>query len=154
MFTSGNEAELFLNGKSRGRNKKGPYECRLRWDDVVYRPGALMGVAYKNGRRWAKTAAKAAGEPARLKLEPDRNQILTEGRDLCFITVSVTDNARIKVPCATRHISFAVQWPGKIVPTDNGDPTDFDPFPSHSRRAFNAPVPRDCTRTPWRTRRN
>ena len=39
VFTSGDEAELFLNGKSLGRRKKGAFEYRLRWDDVVYQPG-------------------------------------------------------------------------------------------------------------------
>ena len=36
LYTSGDEAELFLNGKSLGRKKRGLYEYRLRWDDVVY----------------------------------------------------------------------------------------------------------------------
>ena len=53
VFTSGDEGELFLNGKSLGRKKKGPYEYRLRWDDVVYQPGTLKVVAYKNGKKWA-----------------------------------------------------------------------------------------------------
>src|SRR5690606_18244404 len=41
LFTSGDQAELFLNGKSLGKKKKGEYEYRLRWDDVVYEPGTL-----------------------------------------------------------------------------------------------------------------
>ena len=41
VYTSGDEAELFLNGTSLGRKKKGPSEYRLRWDDVVYAPGTL-----------------------------------------------------------------------------------------------------------------
>jgi beta-galactosidase len=53
VFTSGDEAELFLNGKSLGRRKKGQYEYRLRWDDVVYEPGELKVVAYKGGMPWA-----------------------------------------------------------------------------------------------------
>ena len=54
VYTSGDEAELFLNGKSLGRKKKGPYEYRLRWDDVVYQPGALEVVAYRDGKEWAR----------------------------------------------------------------------------------------------------
>ena len=42
VYTSGDAAELFLNGKSLGRKKKGQYEYRLRWDDVVYQPGTLQ----------------------------------------------------------------------------------------------------------------
>jgi hypothetical protein len=47
---SGDEAELFLNGKSLGRKKKGQYEYRLRWDDVTYQPGELKVVATRTAR--------------------------------------------------------------------------------------------------------
>ena len=50
VFTSGDEAELFLNGRSLGRRKKGPYEYRLRWDSVIYQPGTLKVVTYKQGK--------------------------------------------------------------------------------------------------------
>ena len=53
VYTSGDEAELFLNGQSLGRKSKGQYEYRLRWDDVKYEPGELRVVAYKNGQEWA-----------------------------------------------------------------------------------------------------
>ena len=46
-------AELLLNGRSLGRRRRGPFEYRLRWDDVVYEPGTLTAVAYKDGQRWA-----------------------------------------------------------------------------------------------------
>jgi beta-galactosidase len=51
VYTSGDSAELFLNGKSLGLKTKGPYEYRLHWDDVVYQPGELKVVAYKNGKK-------------------------------------------------------------------------------------------------------
>ncbi len=51
IFTSGDEVELFLNGKSLGRKKKGQYEYRLRWDSVKYEPGEVKAVAYKNGKK-------------------------------------------------------------------------------------------------------
>jgi beta-galactosidase len=47
VYTSGDEAELFVNGKSQGRKQKGRLEYRLRWDDVVYQPGEVRVVAYK-----------------------------------------------------------------------------------------------------------
>ena len=62
VFTSGDEAELFLNGKSLGRKKKNQYEYRLRWDDVKYEPGKLKAVAYKNGRKWAEDLVETTGE--------------------------------------------------------------------------------------------
>ena len=53
VYTSGDEGELFLNGRSLGRKKRGAEEYRLRWDDVVYEPGTLRVVTYRDGRKWA-----------------------------------------------------------------------------------------------------
>jgi beta-galactosidase len=136
VFTSGDEAELFLNGNSLGRKKKGAYEYRLRWDDVVYQPGTLKVVAYKNGKVWATDEVKTAGEPAKLKVHPDRNRIRADGRDLSFVTVTVMDRHGIMTPRAGNRIHFDIEGPGEIVATDNGDPASFESFQSHDRNAF------------------
>jgi beta-galactosidase len=137
VFTSGDEAELFLNGESLGRKKKRDLEYRLRWDDVVYEPGRLEVVAYRNGEKWASASVQTAGDAAKLELQPDRNAIRADGRDLSFVAVKVVDEAGRFVPRAGNEISFTVDGPGEIVATDNGDPTSFIPFPSASRPAFN-----------------
>jgi beta-galactosidase len=137
VFTSGDEAELFLNGKSFGRKTKAPYEYRLRWDDVVYQPGQLKVVAYKNGKMWATTETKTAGEPAKLTLTPDRTVIRADGCDLAFVTLTVTDKAGLMSPRASNQIHFNLEGPGEIAATDNGDPTSFEPFQSPTRKAFN-----------------
>ena len=82
VFTSGNEAELFLNGKSLGRKKKGQFEYRLRWDDVKYEPGELKVFAYQNGKKWAEDIVKTTGEPFRLEASADRKEIMADGKDL------------------------------------------------------------------------
>jgi beta-galactosidase len=137
VFTSGDEGELFLNGKSQGRKKKGQYEYRLRWDDVIYKPGTLKVVTYKKGAKWATAEMKTAGKPAKLKLEPDRNKIRADGLDLSFVTLTVTDKAGVMSPRADNRIHFSIEGPGEIVATDNGDPTSFELFQSHDRKAFN-----------------
>ncbi|HEY9508840.1 MAG TPA: DUF4982 domain-containing protein, partial [Verrucomicrobiae bacterium] len=137
VFTSGDEAELFLNGKSLGRKKKREYEYRLRWDDVVYQPGTLKVIAYKNGAEWATDEMKTADEPAKLKLEPDRKVIRADGKDLSFVTVTVTDKNGSVAPRADNRIAFKIEGPGEIVATDNGDPTSFESFQSRDRKAFN-----------------
>lgn len=137
VFTSGDEAELFLNGKSLGRKMRGEFEYRLRWDDVVYQPGTLKVVAYKNGKQWATDVVKTAGEPAQLKLDADRKEIRADGKDLSFITVTVTDAQGLTAPRAENRIHFDIEGPGEIVATDNGDATSFESFQSHDRKAFN-----------------
>ncbi|RXK81941.1 beta-galactosidase GalB [Filimonas effusa] len=136
VYTSGDEAELFLNNISLGRKKKGAYEYRLRWDSVVYQPGELKVVTYKNGKPWASDLVKTSGKPVALKLTADRNTISSDGKDLAFITVSVVDKDGNLVPDAANRIKFTVSNGAEIVATDNGDPGDFDSFTSPERNAF------------------
>ncbi len=140
VFTSGDEAELFLNGKSLGRKKKNQYEYRLRWDDVVYEPGELKVVTYKDGEKWAEDMVKTTGAPARLEATADRSEINANGKDLSFITVRIADRDGLTVPRSDNPVAFSIDGPGKIVATDNGDPTDMTPFPSHTRKAFSGLV--------------
>jgi beta-galactosidase len=137
LITSGDEAELFVNGKSQGRKKRGPYEYRLRWDYVTYEPGELRTVSYKNGEEWATTSVDTAAAPARLELTADRSKIQADGLDLSFVTVRVLDKDGVPAPTAKNSIRFTVDGPGEIVATDNGDPTNFVPFQSPVREAFN-----------------
>ena len=137
VFTSGDEAELFVNGQSQGRKKKGPFEYRLRWDEVVYQPGELRVQAYRDGKPWASAKTYTAGTPAKLDAAVDRSVIRADGKDLSFVTVRVLDGKGRPVATADQRIRFRVEGPGEIVATDNGDPTDMTSFASHERNAFN-----------------
>jgi len=137
VYTSGDSAELFLNGKSLGLKKKGQFEYRLRWNDVVYQPGTLKVVAYKNGKKWATDEVKTTGPAAELTLQADRNKITADGQDLSFITVTVADKSGLLVPRSNNHIIFSITGPGEIVATDDGDPTSFESFQAPEHNAFN-----------------
>ena len=137
LYTSGDEAELFLNGKSLGRKKKADLEYRIRWNEVVYQPGELKAVVYKNGKPWAQDIMRTAGPAAKLTLAADRREIRADGLDLSFLTVTVTDKDGQLVPRAKNAIRFTVSGPGEIVAVDNGDATSFEPFQATSRKAYN-----------------
>jgi len=137
VYTSGDEAELFLNDKSLGRKKKAPLEYRIRWDDVVYAPGTLKVVAYKAGKQWATDTVKTTGAASQLALKPDRATITADAHDLSFVTLSVQDAAGLMVPKSMQQIHFSITGPGEIVATDNGDATDQVIFASKDRKAFN-----------------
>jgi beta-galactosidase len=137
VYTSGDEAELFLNGKSLGRKQKGRYEYRLRWDDVVYQPGELRVAAYKHGKKWATDSMLTTGSASQIVMQPDRIKIRSDGQDLSFVTVSITDGKGRAVPRAKNRIRFSIEGPGEIVATDNGDATSHESFQQPDRNAFN-----------------
>lgn len=137
VYTSGDEAELFLNGKSLGKKKKGQFEYRLRWDDVVYKPGELKVIAYKNGEKWAEEKVVTTGKASKLSASADRPAITADGTDLVFITVRIEDKNGDMVPRSSNPVNFSIQGPGKIVAVDNGDATSHEPFQANRRKAFN-----------------
>ncbi len=138
VFSSADEAELFINGQSQGRRKKGAFEYRFRWDDVKYEPGEVRVVTYKNGKTWATSSVKTAGPAAKLELTPDRAKIRADGRDLSLVTLRIADKDGVTAPRATDRIKFTIEGPGEIVATDNGDPTSFESFQSPQRSAFSS----------------
>ena len=136
VFTSGDEAELFLNGRSLGRRRAAPGAYRMRWDEAVYEPGELRVQTYRDGRAWAEDVQRTAGAPERLDLAVDRSVIAADGRDLAFATARLLDADGVEVPTADQLLQFAVEGPGRILATDNGDPTDMTAFPSLERKLF------------------
>ncbi|SFV11717.1 beta-galactosidase GalB [Pseudoduganella namucuonensis] len=137
LYTSGDEAELFLNGQSLGRKKRGPRDYRLRWDDVVYKPGTLRAVTYKQGKPWAEDTVQTTGKAAKLSLTADRDALLADGKDLSFVTVAITDKEGRTVPRTSNPVRFSVSGPAELVATDNGDATSHVSFQSPERAAFN-----------------
>jgi beta-galactosidase len=137
LYTSGDEAELFLNGKSLGKKQKDKFAYRLKWDEVRYEPGELKAVAYKNGRKWATDMVRTTGVPAAIKLSVDRAKIAGDGRDLAFVTARIVDSDGLTVPRSDNMIRFKAEGAGRIVATDNGDQTSYTPFASTRRKAFN-----------------
>jgi beta-galactosidase len=140
VYTSGDEAELFLNGRSLGRKQKGQFEYRLRWDDVKYEPGELRVVAYKNGAKWAEDVQRTADAAKRLAATADRVALRADGADLSYITVTICDAKGTMAPRANNKVKFEVTGPADVIATDNGDATSFEPFQSPEHSAFNGLV--------------
>ena len=129
VYSSGDEAELFVNGKSYGRIKKDGY--RFVWDQVVYQPGTVDVIVYKNGQLWARDRVCTAGKASMLLASVDY-----AGEDLCFVTVDVADREGNLVPDADHLLTFSVKGPAQLVATDAGDPTSHVPFYSPELPAF------------------
>ncbi|NPD92371.1 glycoside hydrolase family 2 TIM barrel-domain containing protein [Xylanibacter muris] len=146
-YTDGEEAELFVNGKSQGRIKKNKDSrldrFRLRWNEVKYEPGEIKVVAYDGkGNKIGEDVRRTAGKPAAIKLSaecPDNTdmQLKADGNDMAFITVSMTDKDGIHCPTADNSLSFEVTGDGTFQAACNGDATSLEPFTQPQMRLFN-----------------
>ena len=55
----------------------------------------------------------------------------------CKAKVEIANEIEVNVTLENGVLVCEIEGNGEIVATDNGDPTNFVPFPSHQREAFN-----------------
>ena len=158
VYTDYPEVELFLNGRSLGRQHKQAYTIapgpadklkpqtespqllrryRLIWDSVTYAPGTLRAVAYDaQGRRAMERTLRTAGSPSRLTLQPDCTTLRADGDDLSFITVSLVDSRGTLCPDADDKVEFTVTGAGTLRGLCNGDATSLESFTGDAMHLF------------------
>jgi beta-galactosidase len=152
-YTNAEEVELFVNGKSLGRRKRGTdtvvipvgpnvsdtrkftTKYRVEWH-APYQPGTLRAVAYKGATQVAVDEVRTAGAPANVRLIPDRAKINADGQDLSFLTVRIEDKDGNLCPLADNLVRFKVDGAGRIAAVDNGNAATAEPFQSDRRKAF------------------
>ena len=122
VYSDGDAAEIFVNGRSLGRRQKVNY--RFTWKDVRWEPGELKAVAYKGGEKIAEDVVRTCGAPAAVKLsrDPYSNGALE------FVQVDVMDARGVRDPWATNRVSFAVSGPGRILAVGNGSAHSYESF--------------------------
>lgn len=137
VYSSGDEAELFLNGKSLGKKQREGKQYRFHWDDVKYEPGKLEVVVTKGGKPWAKAAMETTDKAERIDASVDRPVIKADGDDLAYVTLKIVDAKGRMVPQSKQNLEFTLSGPGEIVAVCNGDATDHSSFQKPSVRAYN-----------------
>jgi len=142
VYTNGDCAELFLNGKSLGKRCKKPdsqksaERFRLMWDSVSYEPGELKTIAYKEGPAIGEEVVKTAGAPYQLRLTPDHTTIMADGTDLSYLLIEALDQNGNPCPLADNLVELSLKGPGTIAGVGNGNPQSFEPFQSDHIRLF------------------
>lgn len=141
VCTNGAYAELFLNGKSLGRQElthtPGSGRKIIADYQVPYEKGKLEAVAYdESGQEIAREIRKSFGNSARIVLKPENTRIRADGRDLLFIEIGTLDQDGNPVENAVDRVNVQVEGAGRLIGLDNGDSTDYDSYKGLSRRLF------------------
>lgn len=142
VYTNYDSAELFVNGKSMGIQKKTKdktpqHRYRLMWNDVIYEPGTLKVIAFNaDGKAVASKEIKTAGKPYQIVLDADRKIVNADGKDISFVTVSVVDKNGVPCPTATNQLQFDVTGKGNFRAVCNGDATSLELFHKPTMKLF------------------
>lgn len=142
VYTNYPSAELFINGKSYGRqtkHKDGTVENRYRlmWYNTVYEPGEIKVVAYdESNKAVAEKTVRTAGKPHHIELSTDYPLLKADGKDLAYVTLKIVDKDGNLCPTDGRLVNFKVKGAGKYRASANGDPTCLDLFHLPRMHAF------------------
>ena len=123
VFSNCEEVELFLNGRSLGRQK--PDQNRLTPNLAHppftfrvgrFEPGELKAIAYLRGKPAAEHLVKTPGAPARLELSLDLSgRPLTGNGDIVFVHARIVDAVGTVVPTAKLPVTFTVEGDAQLI---------------------------------------
>ena len=120
-YSNCDEVELTVNGKKLGRQTM-PKNGHLKWN-AIYRPGRVVAVGYKNGRRVMTQTIETTKPASRLVVKADRTLLKADGRDVAVVTIEVQDAKGRVVPDACPVLTFCLEGAGHILGAGNGDPS-------------------------------
>lgn len=156
VYTNRPAAELFINGKSHGVQRKDTNftlfntgsekdlqefnrqkRYRLMWMDVKYEPGTVKVVALdKDNKPAATQIIKTAGEPYKILLTPEANFIKADGKDIAFINVKLVDKEGNFCPTDERTIKIKVSGNGIFKAIANGNSASLESFQKPEMKLF------------------
>jgi beta-galactosidase len=136
VYSSCEMVELFLNGKSLGKQKTNrTTEFTAQWK-VHFQAGELKAIGYKVSKKIATSILETTGEPAEIRLSADSTTIMANGQDLSYITIELVDAKGKRNPKAENLVKFAIEGPGKIVGVGNANPVSLESYQLPQRKAW------------------
>ena len=125
VYTHQPEVKLYLNDQLIGTkqvSRKTEFKAVF---SVPYQTGTLRAEA--GGK---SVTLKTAGEPARLRLTPDRTMMTADGQSLTFVTIEVLDKNGILVPEAAIDCEAIIKGQGQLLAFASADLKDTEPYTS------------------------
>jgi beta-galactosidase len=105
--------ELFVNGKSKGKNTKPTDGYIFAFPDTAFEPGGIKAVAIADSKVVAQHEIKTAGEPRKIKLTAHTgpNGLQADGADVALIDVEVVDANGQRCPTDEARVDFGISGP-------------------------------------------
>lgn len=136
VYSSCDEVELFLNGKSLGKKPTNRSTKFTAVYNVPYKAGELKAIGYSNGKKVNTSFLKTADEPTQIKLTADRNVINADNEDLSYVTIELLDANGVRNPKAENLIHFTIEGEGTIAGVGNANPISLESYQLPQRKAW------------------
>jgi beta-galactosidase len=134
VYSTDDEIELRLNGRSIGRKRAGKRTNFVTRFKVRYEPGQLEAVGYRDGRRVSSTVLQSAGRDLRLHLSSETDTV--EADSLAFIHIEIVDSAGVTEMLADERIDVSVEGPATLIGFGTAAPATEESFTGSSHTSY------------------
>lgn len=140
VYSSADEVELFLNGKSLGRKQAGKAAGFTTSYEMTYEPGELVAVSYVNGAETGRFVLQTAENEVELQTVCEGQELKANGSDLAFVTVKLTDKNGVENIFAQKEVTVSVEGAGVLQGFGNADPRAIGSYDDTTWKTFDGEV--------------
>jgi beta-galactosidase len=133
-FTNCQEAELFLNGKSLGKQLRDTATNQIPSWDVEYQAGELLVKGYKDGKQVSAFALKTAGDATAIAATADRVNFRSAKKSVSQIEIQVTDQNGLPVYAADNEIEVQVTGKARLLGLESGSTKSHENYQASKRK--------------------
>jgi len=135
-YTNCEEAELFLNNTSLGKQKLDDFtetDNIIKWL-VPYKKGELKVVGYNNGEKADEYILNTTvSEVSKIKIEASKIELNADGYDASIVTINLLDKNGNLIVDNDQEVTFDLSGPAKNIGVDNGWEMNIAPHKNTSK---------------------
>jgi len=136
-FTNCDEAELFLNHRSLGKQPRTAANGRVLFFHTVYQPGELTVKGYKDGKESCAYVLHTPGKASAIQAAIYKAPLINDRDRLQQIEVTMTDIEGHPLYMANQKIKVKVTGAARLIGIENGDLSDVGDYLSDERKLVN-----------------
>ena len=118
VYSTDDEVELLLNGRSLGRKKAGARARFVACFTADYEPGELVAIGYRDGRETGRSSLRSAKAPI-LTVVPESDRMLADGQDLVYLSIEIADADGIREMLDDDTVTVTVTGPAVLAGLGN-----------------------------------
>ncbi len=138
VFSNAREVEVFVIGRSAGRkqvDRSRPLPDSVRFE-ILYEPGKVEAVSYTDGQEISRAILSTAGEPAKIRISPEKVRMKADGHDLIYAGIEITDKDGNMIPDAEIPLTVNLAGPALLAGFGTGNPVTDEDYTDSKTKSF------------------
>ena len=137
-FSGAEEVELLLNGvpvQKKVVQKDGTLPNSVRFV-LPYEKGVLEAVSYTDGMEVSRDRLATTGEPAEIRLIPEKKELHADGHDVVFVQIEILDQNGLLVTDAQIPLKAVLSGVGELSGFGSANPVTEDNYTFPETHSF------------------